>query len=184
MGSIGGRSDTRSERGVGDCHVYPKKEEKDRVLEKDREKDEEKEKEREREKEEVEKVDREQAIESAPLPAIEIEIPCDEMIRECIFVPIPIPLPIPIHPHAGDPLLVEDPGTVAELSMLLQFFFFSFLYIFLFILIIIPLLILLRLHVYVNISLLFPHFPIITDSPPTSLNHPSLIRSERHEQCY
>lgn len=107
-----------SERGAGDCHVYPRKEEKDRLLEKDRE--EEKERGKEEEKE-VEKVDREQAVESAPLPAIEIEIPCDEMMKECIFVPIPIPLPIPIHPHAGDPLLVEDPGTAAELSMLLQF---------------------------------------------------------------
>jgi hypothetical protein len=143
MGSVGGRSD-RSERGAGDCHVYPRKEEKDRVLEKDKEKEKEREKEKEKD-EEGEKLNREQAVESAPLPAIEIEIPCDEMMRECIFVPIPIPLPIPIHPHAGDPLLVEDPGTVANFFLLLLLTFLCNLYVFSFVLIVISFLFLLRL---------------------------------------
>jgi hypothetical protein len=123
MGSVGGRSD-RSERCAGDCHVYPRKDEKDRVLEKDREKDKEKD-------EEGKNVNREKVVEPAPPPAIQIEIPCDEMMRECIFVPIPIPLPIPIHPHAGDPLLVEDPGTVTERLLLFPILFFLYLFLFL-----------------------------------------------------
>jgi hypothetical protein len=119
MGSVGGRSD-RSERGAGDCHVYRRKEEKDREREREKEKDgvlekdKEKEEGEEEKEKEGEKVNWEQAVEPVPPPAIELEIPCDEMMRDCIFVPIPIPLPIPIHPHAGDPLLVEDPGTVTE----------------------------------------------------------------------
>ena len=141
MGSVGGRSD-RSERGAGDCHVYPRKEEKDRVLEKDREKEKEKKKENEKE---GEKFNREQAVNPASLPVIEIEIPCDEMMRECIFVPIPIPLPIPIHPHAGDPLLVEDPGTLTERLLFFLLIFFCNLYFFLFVLIVISFLCLLRL---------------------------------------
>ena len=87
MGSAGGRTDTKSERGVGDGHghVYIRKEEKEKERGKDKD----------------------ETVISASFEAIEIEIPCENLMRECLFVPIPIP----IHPHAGDPLLVEDPGS-------------------------------------------------------------------------
>lgn len=102
----GGRTDSKgaSEKGAGDGHVYVSKVEKEkiRVNEKEIAKAKEKEKENAMDKEE----DKELTDISASLEAIEIETPCDELMRECLFVPIPIP----IHPHAGDPLLVEDPG--------------------------------------------------------------------------
>ena len=102
----GGRTDSKgaSEKGASDGHVYGSKAEKVkiRVNEKEITKAEIKEKVINKE-EDKELTDISASLEAV---AIEIEIPCDDQMRECLFVPIPIP----IHPHAGDPLLVEDPG--------------------------------------------------------------------------
>ena len=115
----GGRTDSKgsSEKGAGDGHVYVSKVEKEkiRVNEKEITKAEIKEKVMDNDKEE----DKEVTDISASLEAIaiEIEIPCDDLMRECLFVPIPIP----IHPHAGDPLLVEDPGRAGDPDPLFPF---------------------------------------------------------------
>ena len=109
VGSSGGRTDTKCDRSVANGRECLNKEEKEREVNKDKGKDKEGSKDKDKDKKDGDKEKegkKEESVISDPLEARGGGVPCDDPMRECASVPIPVP----IHPHAGDPLLVEDPG--------------------------------------------------------------------------